>query len=110
MDPRFAEHLETVLTRFEALRTAPACPIGSLPTDAKSKGGVYVLAEDGVDQYVGRASKLGQRMGNHLSKDPTQASLAVKMTREALGLKPTYRRGERFKDQMRKPAVSKAFD
>ena len=68
------------------------------------------MGEDGTDQYVGRTDNLGQRMGNHLSADPTQASLAVKIARKALGLKPTYKRGGRFKDLMqRDPDVLEAF-
>ena len=73
--------------------------------------GIYVLSEAGTPRYVGRTSNLRQRLTNHRSSSPTQATLAAKMARIETERPVTYREGSGVTDLLKNcPEFKRAFD
>ena len=83
-------------TLYRELVDAPAFRVDR--AHPPKEPGIYVLSESGSARYVGRTGNLRQRLANHRSSSPTQATLAVKMARIATKRPVTYKKGSGAKD------------
>src|SRR5438876_4409176 len=89
MDETFREHVELLHPKFEALLKTPAVRLTSIPKEA-SRPGIYLFSEGPLHLYVGRSKNVRNRLKMHVG-DPSGASFAFKLAREACGRrKATY--------------------
>jgi hypothetical protein len=96
MHPKFVAAIELLHGKFGELLAGPARKFGELPV-RMPKSGVYLFSEGSAHLYVGRSNRLRARYFLHCrpGSRQNQASLAFKLTREALGAPHTaYRAGK----------------
>lgn len=82
----FAELIQGLHPKFEALMAMPPCRAGELPKIMPLKG-VYLFSEGDAHLYVGRSKKIRSRYGRHCNPGATHrmAAFAFKLAREATG-------------------------
>jgi hypothetical protein len=89
MNETFRQHVEQLHPKFEALLRKPAVRLASLPKEAATPG-IYLFSEGPLHLYVGRSKNVRNRLKMHVG-DPSGASFAFKLAREASGRqKATY--------------------
>src|SRR5258708_26205772 len=89
MNDTFRQHVEQLHPKFQALLEKPAVRLAFIPKDAATPG-IYLFSEGPLHLYVGRSKNVRNRLRMHVG-DPSGASFAFKLAREACGRqKATY--------------------
>jgi len=112
MDSFFAELMETLVPKLDALMNSEPYRHGSLPRGMPPKG-IYLFSENDVPLYVGRSNKLRNRYRGHCSPGATHhsATFALILARiETNRLKASYKPGpDSVKGLMAIPSFNDAF-
>lgn len=113
LDPRFAQLVEHLAPKLDALMASTVAKGGPLPRELPVSG-VYLFSELGRHLYVGRSNNLRRRYGRHCLPSATgrQAAFAFHLAREHTGrTSPSYRSGPQSRDGlMLDPEFAAAFD
>ena len=82
MNPRFAEFVESLEPRFQALVQMTPVTAVNLPKTMPRRG-IYLFSEAGQALYVGRSNHIRQRVGLHCRPGSAhnQATFAFRLTR-----------------------------
>lgn len=111
MHPKFAEVVESLQPSFERLMAME--PLRGTPPSLQStpKRGIYLFSESDRHLYIGRSNRIADRYRRHcsISAKHNQASFAWKLMAEAVGHKPTYRKGEGRADLIQRQDYADAF-
>jgi hypothetical protein len=111
MSPELKRKIEAIEAVVASIPDQPTHTRDNLPKEAAGPG-IYVLSEDQVIQYVGRANKIRKRVQQHSrpSSGGNAAPFAFRLAKQALGLgKATYtKKGSRTEIE-KTPDFQKAF-
>lgn len=112
MHANFAAVLESLHPLF--LQLIAMTPLkGTAPVPIETpRSGVYLFSESDCHLYVGRSNRIAARYLLHCSPGAqhNQASFAWKLMAEAVGHKPTYRKGQGRADLILLPNYAEAFN
>jgi predicted GIY-YIG superfamily endonuclease len=78
--------------------------------DVKNCPGIYVFFDGDMPIYVGRTRKLKQRVGQHISGNQNQSSLAFRYARSVTKRKATYRKNGSREALMKDDDFRPVFD
>ena len=86
MDHGFAELVDSLEPKYQALVTMPPVRYGALPRDLPARG-LYLFSEAGEHLYVGRTNRLRERLRGHCIPSGTHftATFAFRMARRMTG-------------------------
>lgn len=92
MHAEFAQFVNTLAPKLDALVQMPAVKYSTLPRAMPARG-IYLFSEGTRHWYVGRTNRLRQRLAGHCrpSSSHSSATFAFRIAREMTGnLKATY--------------------
>jgi GIY-YIG catalytic domain len=107
----FQAHVDALPTLLGLLRACPPFPAASVPRGTAEQG-VYFFTEADAPLYVGRTSRLRERLGEHRrpSSSHYAAPFAFRLAREATDrLVPSYTTKGGREELCRDPAFAAAF-
>ena len=85
MNETFRQHVEQLHPKFEALLSKPTVRLASVPKEAAAPG-IYLFSEGPLHLSIGRSKNVRNRLKMHVG-DPSGASFAIKLAREASGVR-----------------------
>lgn len=108
--PTFEGHTSRLPDFLRDLLACEAYRYNSLPKGLP-RAGVYLFSEGTTHLYVGRTSRLRERLANHCTESSgvNTAAFATLLARQATGIAATYRRGEGRDRLLDNPAFAAAF-
>ena len=110
MDARFAEVIESLHPKYEALMAMTPVTVETVPRDTPI-GGVYLFSRDGEHLYAGRTKRrIRDRIWNHVDATASDCPFAWRLARAATGRLPTYRREGSQKHLLTDPCFKAAYD
>ena len=111
MDSQFKSHIESLNPAYRQLMAMVPCKVTDLPQRMPKKG-IYLLSEDPSHLYVGRSSRLKERIRRHSrpSAPHNVAAFAFLLARHATGrTEATYKPKGSRSDLMTDPKFVEAF-
>jgi predicted GIY-YIG superfamily endonuclease len=112
MDRRFAELIDSLEPKYQALVTMPPIKYGALPRDLPARG-IYLFSEAGEHLYVGRTNRLRERLRGHCIPSSTHftATFAFRMARKMTGkMQASYTKSGSRADLLKDVTFASAFE
>jgi hypothetical protein len=105
MHQAFERVVDALHPKFEALMKSP--PVSDRADVPAGTRGIYLFSDGPRHLYVGRSNDIRKRHRGHCRASPNSAAFAMRLARQATGLKRDYRPGLGNVKQLVKNAVFK---
>jgi hypothetical protein len=110
MDARFAEVIESLYPKYEALMGMKPVIVETVPRDTPV-GGVYLFSKHGEHLYAGRTKRrIRDRIWDHVDAADSDCTFAWRLARAATGRLATYRKEGSQKHLLTDPGFKAAYD
>ncbi len=112
MDRAFAELVDSLEPKFQALVGMPSTKYGALPRDLPVRG-IYLFSDAGEHLYIGRTNRLRERLRGHCIPSGTHftATFAFRIARRMTGkIRASYAKFGSRADLLKDVAFASAFE